>query len=148
MKHYPPTILVAESDPDERLLLRRALSEGRFSGNYRFVRSKEELLDYLKREGRYAYPAEAPPPSLLLLDLKVIRDDVPELVARLKEDPGTRRVPIIILTHPISEEESLRCYLAGANAIVEKSLGYEDFQMRIGAMLSFWFDVVTLPTPL
>lgn len=147
MKNYQPTILVAENDPDERLLLHRALGEGRFSGISRFVRSQDELHAYLSREGMYAHPAEAPHPSLLLLDLHVIRQNVPELVASLKEDPATRRLPVVILTHPISEQDCVRCYDAGANAVVEKPLGYDEYQSRIASVLSFWFDVVTLPSP-
>ena len=143
-----PTILVVESDPEERLLLRRALSEARFDGISRFVQSVEEMYEYLERRGRYAYPADAPFPGLLLLDLRVIRENVSGLVETLRENATTRRVPIVVLSPPISEEDCRRCYDAGANAVVEKPLGYDDFRARIFSILSFWFDVVALPPPL
>jgi CheY-like chemotaxis protein len=148
LRYHAPTILVAESDPDERLLLRRALGEGEFNGVTRFVQSSEELLAYLHREGAYAPPSEAPFPTLLVLDLKVIRQNVPELVARLRSDPPTRRLPIVVLTPPISEAECKRCYDAGANAVVEKPIGYEEYRNLIAVVLAFWFDVVTLPSPI
>ena len=137
-----------ENDPDERMLLRRALGEGRFNGISRFVQSQEELHAYLAREGRFAHPAEAPFPNLLVLDLHVIRENVPELVRTLKQNPLTRRIPIVVLTPPISEDDCRRCYDAGANALLEKPLGYDEFRNRITSMLDFWFDVVSLPSSL
>lgn len=147
LKYHSPTIVVVEKDPDEKLLLRRALNEGRFSGNSRFVQTGEELRDYLARSGKYTSAPDAPFPSLILLDLHVIRDNVPALVASLKEDTATRRIPIVVLAPPISEEDCGRCYDAGANALVEKPLGYDEFRTRIAALLSFWFEVVSLPSP-
>ena len=80
-----------------------------------------------------------------MLDLHVIRENVPQLVHELKQAPLTRRVPIVVLTPPISEEDCRRCYDAGVNALLEKPLGYDEFRSRITAMLDFWFDVVSLP---
>ncbi|HEX7070196.1 MAG TPA: response regulator [Rhodothermales bacterium] len=146
MRYQAPTILVAESDPDERLLLRRALGESQFDGNTRFVQSKEELYAYLHREGTYAPPAEAPFPAMLILDLHVIRQRVADLVVQLRHDPLTRRLPVVILTPPISEIECKRCYDAGANAVVEKPIGYDEYRNLVATVLGFWFEVVTLPS--
>ena len=58
----PITILMADDDPDDRQMTKEAFAESRLANDLRFVEDGEELLDYLKRRGKYADPASAPPP--------------------------------------------------------------------------------------
>src|SRR6185369_7246428 len=69
------TILLAEDDADDRLLVKEALAEGRVLNELRSVEDGEELLDYLRRRGRYADPEASPRPGLVLLDLNMPRKD-------------------------------------------------------------------------
>jgi hypothetical protein len=68
-KHAMPiTILMADDDADDRRLTQEALEEGRLINEVKFVDDGEQLMDYLRRQGRFAPPAEAPRPGLILLD--------------------------------------------------------------------------------
>ena len=71
----PITILMADDDPDDRLLTADALKEARLINDIRFVENGEELLDYLRRTGKFAAPADAPRPGLILLDLNMPKKD-------------------------------------------------------------------------
>ena len=68
-------ILMADDDPDDRLMAKKALYEYRLKNGIRFVEDGEELMDYLYRRGKYAAPGAAPVPGLILLDLNMPRKD-------------------------------------------------------------------------
>ncbi|RMG56196.1 MAG: response regulator, partial [Gammaproteobacteria bacterium] len=83
-------ILMADDDPDDRLMAREALEEARLVNELRFVEDGEQLLDYLKRRGRFAEPDAAPRPGLILLDLNMPRKSGREALAEIKADPELR----------------------------------------------------------
>ena len=82
----PITILMADDDPDDRLLTADALKEARLINDIRFVENGEELLDYLRRSGKFSPPADAPRPGLILLDLNMPRKDGRTVLKELKQD--------------------------------------------------------------
>src|SRR5438034_9785612 len=92
------TILVADDDPDDRMLMRDALAENRLAGypqsgcRVHFVEDGEELMDYLHRRGRYANPQDSPLPGLILLDLNMPRKDGREVLREIDADPDLRRI--------------------------------------------------------
>jgi CheY-like chemotaxis protein len=97
-RHSPATILVAEDDPDDRLLASEALAEARLGGELRFVCDGEELMDYLRARGGWAPPGAAPHPALILLDLNMPRKDGREALREIKGDPDLRRIPVVVLS--------------------------------------------------
>jgi len=94
----PITILVAEDDPDDRLLARQALEQSRLIGDLRFVEDGEELIDYLHHRGNYSDPGTSPRPGLILLDLNMPRKDGREALREIKSDPRLRDIPVVVLT--------------------------------------------------
>src|SRR5947209_14803415 len=88
----PVTILMADDDPDDRRMTREAFAESRLANDLRFVEDGEELLDYLKRRGKYADPASSPRPGLILLDLNMPRMDGREALKAIKADPDLKRI--------------------------------------------------------
>ncbi|MDZ7261448.1 MAG: response regulator, partial [candidate division KSB1 bacterium] len=114
------TILMAEDDPEDRLLVKDAWEESRVLNELRFVEDGEELMDYLYRRGPYAEPARAPRPGLILLDLNMPRKDGREALKEIKADPELRRIPIVVLTTSKAEEDILRTYDLGANSFITK----------------------------
>ena len=145
-KEYRPiTILMAEDDPDDRLLTQEALDESRLVNDLHFVEDGLELLDYLHQRGAYADPQSAPRPGLILLDLNMPRMDGREALAEIKSDPDLRRIPIVVLTTSKAEEDILKTYNLGVGGFVTKPVSFEGLVEVIKAIGKYWFQIVELP---
>ena len=139
------TLLLADDDPDDRLLVRDALDETRWTAELRSVEDGVELMDYLRRRGRYADPSEAPPPSLILLDLKMPRKGGHQALKEIKEDPNLRRIPVVILTTSRQEQDISRSYGLGVNSFITKPSSFEALVETMRSLERYWFEIVTLP---
>jgi CheY-like chemotaxis protein len=138
------TILMADDDADDRLLTRDALVESRLGNDLRFVEDGQELMDYLKHQGRYA-KQEAPRPGLILLDLNMPRKDGRQALQEIKADPDLRSIPVVVLTTSKAEEDVLRTYDLGANSFITKPVTFQGLVEIIRALGNYWFRVVQLP---
>jgi CheY-like chemotaxis protein len=138
-------ILMADDDPDDRMMAARALKEYRLKNNIRFVEDGEELLDYLHRRGKYAAPASAPRPGLILLDLNMPRKDGREALAEIKADPELRKIPVVVLTTSSAEEDVLRTYGLGVNSYITKPVTFQRLAEVMKALSIYWFEIVRLP---
>ena len=106
----PITILMADDDSDDRILTKEALEEGRLINEIRFVENGEELLEYLRKEGKFSPPAEAPRPGLILLDLNMPRKDGRTVLKEIKTDPALRTIPVVVLTTSKADEDIYKSY--------------------------------------
>jgi len=141
----PVTILIADDDPDDRMLALEALNENRLTNNLYFVEDGEELLDFLYHRGQYADPASAPRPGMILLDLNMPRKDGRESVREIKADPELRDIPVVILTTSKSEEDIARTYDLGANSYITKPVTFEGLVEIMRGLRRYWFEIVELP---
>ncbi|MCL1465918.1 response regulator [Argonema galeatum] len=139
------TILVADDDPDDRLLLEDALTETKLAGNLYFVEDGEELMDYLLHKGKYINPSSSPRPELILLDLNMPRKDGREALKEIKSTPSLRQIPIVVLTTSKAEEDIYRTYDLGVNSFVSKPVSYEGLLELVQKIGIYWFDTVKLP---
>ena len=106
----PITILIADDDPEDRMLAAEALKESRLANDIRFVEDGEELIDYLTQRGRFNNPDDAPRPGVILLDLNMPRKDGREalrtvLSAKLtNQDPQslTLQIPLWLGALPLT----------------------------------------------
>src|SRR3990172_6175651 len=119
-KRKPITILMADDDADDRYLAQEAFRESCLDNELFFVQDGQDLMDYLHRQGRYAAPASAPRPGLILLDLNMPRKDGREALQEIKADPGLHTIPIVVLTTSKAEEDILRTYDLGAAGFITK----------------------------
>jgi CheY-like chemotaxis protein len=138
-------ILMAEDDPDDRLLAEKALKEYRLKNCIRFVEDGEELLDYLRRRGKYSDPASSPTPGLILLDLNMPRMDGREALAEIKADSQLRKIPVVVLTTSRAEEDILRSYDLGVNSYITKPVTFQGLAEVMKALSIYWFEIVKLP---
>lgn len=138
-------ILLAEDDPDDRLLTIRALKKNRLANDIKWVENGEELMDYLHRRGDYSDAAAAPRPGLILLDLNMPRMDGREALQAIKSDENLRRIPIVVLTTSQAEKDILQSYNLGVNAFVTKPVTFEGLAEAVKVLGSFWFEIVKLP---
>jgi CheY-like chemotaxis protein len=140
------TILIADDDPDDRLLMKRLLKESRLYNDLRFVEDGEDLLDYLHQRGTYGAPGAAPRPGLILLDLNMPKKSGREALAEIKTDPNLRTIPILVLTTSKTEEEIYRSYDLGANSFITKPVTFEAMVDVMKAVTTYWFSIVELPS--
>ena len=141
----PVTILMADDDEDDRLLALDALKEGRVLNNLYCVEDGIELLEHLRREGKFADPATSPRPSLILLDLNMPRMDGREALQHIKADPNLRSIPVVILTTSKEEEDMIRGYDLGAASYITKPVNFEGLVDLMRAIGRYWIEFVELP---
>lgn len=144
-KTLPITILMADDDEDDRLLAFDALKEGRVLNNLYCVEDGVELLEYLRREGKFADPQTSPRPSLILLDLNMPRMDGREALQEIKADPKLRGIPVVILTTSKEEEDMFRGYDLGAASYITKPVNFEGLVELMQVLGRYWIEFVELP---
>jgi CheY-like chemotaxis protein len=144
-KAMPITILMADDDPDDRQLTKEALEEGRLINDIRFVENGEEMMEYLRRTGRYAPPAESPRPGLILLDLNMPRKDGRTVLKEIKSDPALRTIPVVVLTTSKADEDVYRSYDLGVNSYIVKPVTFEALVDILVTLEKYWFEIVELP---
>jgi CheY-like chemotaxis protein len=142
----PITILMADDDADDRQLTREALEDARLINDIRFVEHGDELLDYLRHQGKYAAPAQAPRPGLILLDLNMPRKDGRTVLKEIKQDPDLRSIPVVVLTTSKSDEDIYRSYDLGVNSYIVKPVTFEALVDTLQTLEKYWFEIVELPT--
>lgn len=147
MTHQPNLvpILLADDDPDDRGFCQDALTESHLSNPLIMVEDGEQLLDYLHRRGKFAPPAEAPRPGLILLDLNMPRKDGREALREIKADASLRSIPIVVLTTSKAEEDIFRTYDLGVNSFISKPVTFEGLVQVMKALGRYWFQIVELP---
>ena len=142
----PITILMADDDADDRRLTQEAFEEARLINDLRFVENGEQLLDYLRRKGPYASPAEAPRPGLILLDLNMPRKDGRTVLKELKSDPELRQIPVVVLTTSKADEDIYKSYDLGVNSYIVKPVTFEALVDILQTLEKYWFEIVELPS--
>ena len=141
----PITILVADDDADDRMLIEDAFSESKLQNPLHFVEDGEQLLSYLKREGEYADMNGQPYPGVILLDLNMPKMDGRTALAKIKEDENLCRIPVIILTTSKAEEDILRTYNLGVNSFITKPVTFDGLVQVVRSIGQYWIEIVALP---
>jgi CheY-like chemotaxis protein len=142
----PVTILVADDDEEDRILTREALAGARLTNELRFVVDGQDLMDYLRRTGKYAGGnGDAPVPGIILLDLNMPKLDGREALAEIKSDPELKRIPIVVLTTSGAEADILRSYELGVNSFITKPVTFAGLVEVMRGFSRYWFEIVEIP---
>ena len=136
-------ILVAEDDPDDRLLIKEAIGETGFTNRIEFVNDGVELMDHLRRS--VMEPTVDGLPTLVLLDLNMPRKDGRAAMAEIKADPDLRRTPVVILTTSKADEDIRGTYDMGGNSYIVKPATFERLVDSMKTLIAYWQDLVSLP---
>ena len=140
------TIIIADDDSDDRMLIEDAFIESRLANPLVFVENGEELLQCLRNEGSFANKGIGKKkPGLILLDLNMPRMDGRTALAQLKADPELRRIPVIVLTTSKAEEDVLRTYDLGVNSFITKPVSFEALVDVVKTLNHYWIEIVQLP---
>ena len=139
----PITILMADDDPDDRLLVKEAFEENRLINNLETVEDGEQLMDFLHRRGKFVDTTIIP--GLILLDLNMPRKSGLEALREIKADPRLRRLPVVILTTSKAEEDIIKSYDLGVNSFIVKPVNFDKLVELIKELDRYWFQIVELP---
>jgi len=136
-------ILLVEDNPADARLVRECLKGSRHSFRIREVGDGVEVLQYLRREGRYA---GEPFPDLILLDLNLPRKDGREVLDELKSHPEWKTIPVVVLTSSQASSDIAVCYQRHANCYVSKPVDLKGFEAAVRSIDEFWLETARLPS--
>ena len=146
MKRNAMTIIVADDDSDDRMLIDDAFQESRLSNPIIFVENGEQLLHCLRGQGNFSEPGKVcRTPGLILLDLNMPKMDGRTALAHIKADPELRRIPVIVLTTSKAEEDVFRTYDLGVNSFITKPVSFEALVDVVRTLNHYWIEIVQLP---
>lgn len=139
------TIVMADDDEDDCILVRDAFMENRIPVDLRFVEDGEELMEFLQHQGKYG-GADAPPrPDIILLDLNMPRKNGREVLREIKADPHLRGIPVVVLTTSREYENIMLSYDLGASSFITKPATFTELVEMARILSSYWLGIVTLP---
>ena len=131
-------ILLAEDDPNDILLVQRAFEKSNITTPLHIVRDGEEAVAYLSGERDFANRERHPLPVLLLMDLKMPRKSGLEVLEWLRQQPGLRRLPVVVLTSSNQSPDINRAYDLGANSYLVKPAGFDSLLELVKSLNVYW----------
>jgi len=131
-------ILLVEDNADDEALTLRALKKNNIGNTVVVVRDGAAALDFLFCSGIYADRDPRDKPQVILLDLKLPKVDGLEVLRRIRADPSTRTLPVVILTSSKEEQDVVNSYLIGVNSYVRKPVDFIQFVEAIRQLGLYW----------
>ncbi len=141
--HKSITILLADDDPDDRLLVHEAFEENHLLNVLETVEDGEELMDYLHQRGKYSDMGVRP--NMILLDLNMPRKSGLEALREIKADALLCSIPVVVLTTSKADEDIIRSYKLGVNSFIVKPVTFESLVELVKNLGTYWFQIVELP---
>ena len=131
-------ILLAEDDPNDVLLIQRAFQRNHVANPVQVVRDGDEALAYLRGQAPFADRERHPLPVLMLMDLKMPRKSGLEVLEWVRQQPGLKRLPIIVLTSSNQSPDINRAYELGANSYLVKPAGFDSLLDLVKNLDMYW----------
>ena len=139
-------LLIADDDADDRLLIEDAFVQSGLSNERDYVRDGEEVLEYLRAEGRWSHRDSQDLPGIILLDVNMPKMDGFTVLRHLKSDPRLRKVPVVALTTSREQEAVLHAHDLGVNSFISKPDKFDDLVNAVTAVGRYWMEFVELPS--
>ena len=131
-------ILLVEDNPQDLELALRALRKANFSNRIQVARDGAEALEFLFCEGTHNTRKIEDAPKVILLDLKLPKVDGLEVLKRLKGDPRTSSIPVVILTSSREQRDVVESYRLGVNSYIVKPVNFEGFANAVRELGMYW----------
>jgi len=136
-----PTVLLAEDDSNDVLLLQRAIRKANLAVSLQIVGDGAAAIEYLAGEGAYADRGRYPLPTLMLLDLKLPRRSGHEVLAWLRQQPGLGRLPVVVLTSSRQPPDIDRAYDLYVNSYLVKPVAPADLHRMVETLGLYWLTL-------
>jgi CheY-like chemotaxis protein len=137
---------MVEDDENDVYFIQRAFKRAEISNPLHYVRDGEEAINYLSGEPPYDDREKHPLPHLMLLDLKMPRKNGFDVLEWVREQPGLKRLPIVVLTSSREDSDVKRAYDLGANTYLAKPLQLEDLVQMVKALNLYWLNMAERPS--
>lgn len=141
------TLLLVEDKRRDEIMTLDALNKVHLANQVDVVHDGKEALDYLFREGQFADRGGPELPTVVLLDLKLPRINGLDVLKRLRADPRTQYLPVVILTSSDEERDRFGSYEGGANSFVRKPLDFAEFAEKVARLGVYWLATNEPSTP-
>lgn len=142
---FPVRIVVADDDADDRMMIKDAFDESKLGNEIDFVEDGVELLEYLRREGKFTALSGKPYPGFILLDLNMPRKDGRAVLKEIKSDALLHRIPVVVLTTSKAEEDIIKTYNLGVNSFICKPVSFDKLVDIVKTVGHYWIEIVALP---
>ena len=131
-------LLLVEDNSQDLEMTMRVLRQVNVRNSIQVARDGAEALEYLFCEGAFANREIADIPELVLLDLKLPKVDGIEVLRRIKEDPRTRMIPVVMLTSSKEQSDVAETYQLGVNSFIVKPVDFEGFLEAVRTLGLYW----------
>jgi len=132
------SILLVEDNPQDEILILRALRRANLANPVDVARDGQQALDYLFRQGEYVNREGANLPTVVLLDIGLPRLSGLEVLERIRADVRTKLLPVVMLTSSDEERDRLKSYESGANSFVRKPMDFGEFAETVARLGVYW----------
>lgn len=140
------TILLVEDNPDDQELTRLAFAKHNLQNELVIANDGVEALEYLFGNASPGGQLR-PEPAVVLLDLKLPRVDGLEVLRRIRADPRTRTLPVVVLTSSKEEQDVAASYSSGVNSYIRKPVDFTEFTEAVRQLGLYWLLLNIPPTP-
>jgi len=131
-------ILLVEDSQDDLDMTLRSLRKANLSNHIQIARDGAEALEFIFCEGRHAGRRIENAPRMVLLDLKLPKVDGMEVLKRIKSDPRTKKITVVMLTSSREQKDVLESYHLGVNSYIVKPVNFEGFAAAIRELGMYW----------
>jgi two-component system, response regulator len=134
-------ILMVEDNMDDAELTMRALKKHHLANRLTHLTDGAQALDFIFGTGAYEGRDVNNLPKVIFLDLKMPKVNGMEVLERVKADPRTKSIPVVILTSSAEDPDIKKCYLLGANSYIVKPVDFNNFSKKIAELGMYWMVV-------
>jgi two-component system response regulator len=131
-------ILLVEDNQDDLDMALRALRKANLANHIQVARDGAEALDFIFGEGAHAGRKVENTPKVILLDLKLPKIDGMEVLRRVKNDPRTKVIPVVVLTSSQEQKDVVESYHLGVNSYIVKPVNFESFAAAVAELGMYW----------
>lgn len=131
-------LLLVEDNPQDLKMTLRALKKANLANHIHIARDGAEALQYVFCEGEYSGRKIENAPKVILLDLKLPKVDGKEVLERIKSDPRTKMIPVVMLTSSKEQSDVVESYNLGVNSYIVKPVNFEGFAAAVQELGMYW----------